>query len=144
MTQNTNNTPTSTVETLEQQVKNTPAKKDVKLQETKVTHDEQHAPVVLHNDTLAIVTKMFTAQSDYENESKYTRTFMHTAVLGAAKAECRRIINSYENEVSRVSKLHPSITREACEVMLLESKKWKQVKAQVEICVSLLKDEFKS
>lgn len=118
--------------------------KEVKPITTPVTHDEQHAPVVLHNDTLSIVTKMFTAQSDYENESKYTRTFMHTAVLQAAKAECRRIINAWENAVSKVSRLHPTETREKCEAMLLESKKNREIKAQVEIAVSLLKDEFKS
>lgn len=143
MTQNTNNTSTSTVETLESSVKNS-KRQDTKLITSPVTHDEQHAPVVLHNDTLAIVTKMFTAQSDFENESKYTRTFMHSAVLGAAKAECRRIINSWENAVSKVSKLHPTQTREQCESMLLESKKNREIKAQVEIAVSLLKDEFKS
>jgi hypothetical protein len=129
--------------TLENAVK-TNVRKDVVLRETKVTHDEQHAPVVLHVDTLAVVSKMFTSQSDFENESKYTRTFLHTAVLSAAKQECRRIINAWENAITKVNKLHPTMSREQAEAQLLESKKNKEIKSQVEIAVSLLKDEFKS
>lgn len=133
----------NTLMTLEQSAKN--AKPiSARLQETRVSHDEQHEPIVLHNDTMSIVRKMFTAQSDFENESKYTRTFMHTAVLSAAKAECRRVVNAWENAVSKVSKLHPTMTRDQCESQLLESKKNREIHAQVEIALSLLKDEFKS
>lgn len=132
----------TTPETLQQSVASN--ERDVKLQETKVSHDEQHTPVVLHNDTVAVISKMFAAQSDFENESKYMRTFMHTAVLSAAKQECRRIINVWENAVSKVSRLHPTMTREQCEAQLLESKKNREIKARVEIAASLLKDEFKS
>ena len=115
-----------------------------KLVTTPVTHDEQHAPIVLHNDTLAVVGKMFATQTDYENESKFARTFMHTAVLGAAKAECRRIQNVWENAITKLNKLHPTMTREQAEQQLLESKRNKEIKAQVDIATSLLKDEFKS
>lgn len=142
----TNGTTPSTAtlqEIVQQEEKQAPSKKQ-QLIETKVSHDEQHSAVALHNDTLAVVSKMFAAQSDFENESKYLRTFMHTAVLNAAKAECRRIANAWENAVSKVSRLHPTMTREQCEAQLLESKKNREIKAQVEIAVSLLKDEFKS
>lgn len=130
--------------TLESDSKNVSTRKESKLSTTPVTHDDQHSPIVLHNDTLSVVGKMFAAQSDFENESKYQRVFFHSAVLSAAKQECRRIINAWENAITKVNKLHPTMTREQAEAQLLESKRNREVKAQVEICVSLLKDEFKS
>ena len=122
----------------------TSSRSDKKLTETKVTHDDQHAPVVLHNDTLTIVAKMFATQEDYENESKFSRVFFHSAVLSQAKQECRRIVNLWENVITKYNKLHPTMSREQAEADLLESKKNKQIKAQVDIATSLLKDEFKS
>lgn len=139
----TNNTPTvSTLEaSLKQAEKNSKA---TKLQETKVTHDEQHAAIVLHNDTLSVIGKMFTAQSDFENESKFQRVAMHTAVLAWAKQECRRVINAWENEITKFNKLHPTMTREQVQDELLASKKQRETYSYVEVCISLLKDEFKS
>lgn len=136
-------TTTNNTQSLEAAVKNAPQTKR-ELKTTPVTHDEQHEPIVLHRDTVAILGKMFTAQDDYDNESKYQRTAMHTAVLGWAKAECRRIQNAWENAITKVNKLHPTMSREACEAQLLESKKNKEFYAQVQVATSLLKDEFKS
>lgn len=135
---------TTTPQSLENAVKSAAQASKKELKTTPVTHDEQHSPVILHNDTIAVLGKMFTAQDDYDNESKYQRTAMHTAVLGWAKAECRRIQNAWENAITKVNKLHPTMSREDCEKQLLESKKNKEFYAQVQVATSLLKDEFKS
>lgn len=134
--------------TIEQDTKtaavNTSKADKQKLVTTPVTHDDQHTAIVLHNDTVAVIGRMFATQSDFENESKFQRTFMHTAVLAAAKQECRRIQNLWENVITKYNKMHTTMSREQAEAELLESKRNREIKAQVDIATSLLKDEFKS
>lgn len=108
-----------------------------------VTLLEDQTAVILNNDTMAIVDKMYTAQDDIANESKYVRTFIHSAVVAGAKQECRRLVGVWENAITKENKLHPTWSRERAEQELLQSKKMQELKALVDVAVSLLKTEFK-
>lgn len=108
-----------------------------------VTLLEDQIAVILNSDTMAIVERLFTTQDNYSNESKYIRVFMHTAAVMCAKQECRRLVNEWENAITKENKLHPTWSRERAEQELLESKKMQQLKARVDVAVSLLKTEFK-
>lgn len=126
--------------TIEQDVKQ--AKQD-KTHTVPVTLTDEQTAVVLNSDTMTLVSKMFASQDNIAHEAKYTRTFIHTAVIAAAKQECRRIANVWENAITKENKLHPTWSRERAEQELLESRKMQELKAQVDIAVSLLKTEFK-
>lgn len=119
------------------------AKPDNKLREVKVTLAESQEAVIVHENTMQIIGKLFTAQDDIENESKYTRAFLHSAVLQAGKQECRRIQNLWETAVTNVTKLHPTMNREQAAAELLASRKMRELKARVDVATSLLKTEFK-
>lgn len=108
-----------------------------------VTLLEDQTAVILNSDTMAIVDKMYTAQDDIANESKYVRTFIHSAVVAGAKQECRRLVGVWENAITKENKLHPTWSRERAEQELLQSKKMQELKALVDVAVSLLKTEFK-
>jgi hypothetical protein len=108
-----------------------------------VTVKEDQEAVVLNADTMAMVNRMFSAQDDIANESKFTRTFIHTAVLAGAKQECRRISGVWENAITKENKLHPAWSREKAESELLQSRKMQELKALVDVAQSLLKTEFK-
>ena len=104
--------------------------------------DDQSA-VILNTDTMAIVGKMFAAQDDIVNESKYIRTFIHSAVTAGAEQECRRLVGVWENAITKENKLHPTWSRERAEQELLQSRKMQEFKALVDVALSLLKTEFK-
>lgn len=108
-----------------------------------VTLLEDQTAVILNSDTMAIVDKMYTAQDDIANESKYVRTFLHSCVVAGAKQECRRLVGVWENAITKENKLHPTWSRERAEQELLQSKKMQELKALVDVAVSLLKTEFK-
>jgi len=108
-----------------------------------VTLNSDQSAVILNSDTMAIVDKMYTAQDDIANEGKFVRTFIHTAVTMGAKQECRRIVGVWENAITKENKLHPSWSRERAESELLQSKKMQELKALVDVALSLLKTEFK-
>lgn len=128
--------------TLETSVKQ--AVKTAREQHTvNVTLESDQSAVILNSDTMDIVSKMFTSQDDIANENKYIRTFVHTAVISGAKQECRRLVNVWENAITKENKLHPTWSREQAEAELLQSKKMQELKAQVDVASSLLKTEFK-
>ena len=108
-----------------------------------VTLTIDQTAVILNSDTMAIVGQMYTAQDNIANEAKYIRTFIHTAVLSGAKQECRRLVGVWENAITKENKLHPTWSRERAEQELLESKKMQELKALVDVALSLLKTEFK-
>lgn len=128
--------------TIENDVKQSTQKKD-DLRTISVSITKDQTAVVLNSDTMEIVSKMFTSQDDIANETKYTRTFIHSAVIAGAKQECRRLANVWENAITKENKLHPAWSREQAEQELLQSKKMQELKAQVDVAVSLLKTEFK-
>lgn len=131
-----------TKNTIESDVRTASAvKNDTRTIPVSVTKDQ--TAVVLNSDTMEIVSKMFTSQDDIANETKYTRTFIHSAVIAGAKQECRRLANVWENAITKENKLHPAWSREQSEQELLQSKKMQELKAQVDVAVSLLKTEFK-
>lgn len=119
------------------------AVKDSKTRTTTVTLEQDQTAVILNSDTMEFVSKMYTAQDDISNESKFNRTFIHTAVLAGAKQECRRIVNVWENAITKENKLHPAWSREQAERELLQSKKMQELKSLVDVALSLLKTEFK-
>jgi hypothetical protein len=128
--------------TVEQDVKQASAKQD-KQRTIPVTLNEDQSAVILNSDTMEIVSKMYTAQDDIANETKYIRTFVHSAVVAGAKQECRRLVGVWENAITKENKLHPSWSRERAESELLQSKKMQELKALVDVALSLLKTEFK-
>jgi hypothetical protein len=117
---------------------NTP--KEAKITVT-VASDQQ--AVVLNADTMELVDKMFTSQDDIANETKFVRAFIHGAVVAGAKQECRRLQNEWENAITKENKIHPSWSREQSEAELLQRKKMQELKARVDVALSLLKTEFK-
>lgn len=116
-------------------------KNDTHTVSVTVTGDQ--SAVVLNSDTMEIVNKMYTAQDDIANEAKYIRTFVHSAVVSGAKQECRRLVGVWENAITKENKLHPAWSRERAEQELLQSKKMQELKALVDVALSLLKTEFK-
>ena len=130
----------ATKESIETTHKQTPEQSE---RTVPVTLKVDQSAVVLNVDTMAIVGKMYTAQDDIANESKYIRTFIHTAVIAGAKQECRRISGVWENAITKENKLHPTWSRERAEQELLQSRKMQELKALVDVAVSLLKTEFK-
>lgn len=133
---------TETKTTIENDVKQAGQKKEA-TRTVPVTLEADQSAVIVNSDTMAIVDKMYTTQDDVANESKYIRTFMHGAVLAAAKQECRRLQGIWKNAIHKESDLHPTWTAEKCELELLQSKKMQNLKAQVDVALSLLKTEFK-
>lgn len=121
------------------------ATKHAKAEPTKVTVtiESDQTAVILNSDTMEIVSKMYTSQADIASENKYIRTFVHTAVINGAKQECRRLVNVWENAITKENKLHPTWSREQSEQELLQSKRMQELKAQVDVAASLLKTEFK-
>lgn len=130
----------SNVETLENATKQAskPVQKTVP-----VTLESDQSAVIVNSDTMEIVSKMYTAQDDIANESKFIRTFLHSCVTAGAKQECRRIVGVWENAITKENKLHPAWSREKAESELLQSKKMQELKALVDVALSLLKTEFK-
>ena len=108
-----------------------------------VTLESDQSAVIVNSDTMEIVSKMYTAQDDIANENKFIRTFIHSAVTAGAKQECRRIVGVWENAITKENKLHPAWSREKAESELLQSKKMQELKALVDVALSLLKTEFK-
>jgi len=129
--------------TVEQDVKQASAKQTDKSRTVPVTLNEDQSAVILNSDTMEIVSKMYTAQDDIANEAKYIRTFVHSAVVAGAKQECRRLVGVWENAITKENKLHPAWSREKAEAELLQSKKMQELKALVDVALSLLKTEFK-
>lgn len=127
---------------LETSVKNASAAKD-KVRTVSVSLNEGQSAVIVNDDTLDIVNKMFATQDDLANESKYQRRFLHTATIMLAKQESRRVVNEYENAITKENKLHPAWSREKAEEEILQSKKMQNLKARVDVALSLLKTEFK-
>lgn len=126
--------------TIENDVRST--KKD-ETRTVPVTLTNDQSAVILNSDTMEIVNKMYTAQDDIANEAKYIRTFVHSAVVSGAKQECRRLVGVWENAITKENKLHPAWSRERAELELLQSKKMQELKALVDVALSLLKTEFK-
>ena len=118
---------------------NTKETKEVS-QVVNVTVGEKQAAVVVHEDTMSIVGKIFACQNDIENESKFVRMFMHDSVVAGAKAFTQRIISTWENAVTKYSRLHPTLTREDAEFDLLASKKARELKALHDVAVGLRKE----
>lgn len=118
---------------------NTKETKEV-TQTVPVTVGEKQAAVVVHEDTMSIVGKIFACQNDIENESKFVRMFMHDSVVAGAKAFTQRIIATWENAVTKYSRLHPTLTREDAEKDLLASKKARELKALHDIAIGLRKE----
>lgn len=127
---------------IEHDVKNASQKKD-ETRTVPVTLTNDQSAVILNSDTMEIVNKMYTAQDDIANEAKYIRTFVHSAVVSGAKQECRRLVGVWENAITKENKLHPAWSRERAEQELLQSKKMQELKALVDVALSLLKTEFK-
>lgn len=134
---------TATVaKSIENEVKAASQKKD-ETRTVPVTLTNDQSAVILNSDTMEIVNKMYTAQDDIANEAKYIRTFVHSAVVSGAKQECRRLVGVWENAITKENKLHPAWSRERAEAELLQSKKMQELKALVDVALSLLKTEFK-
>lgn len=130
------------VKSIEQDVKAASTKQD-NTRTVPVTLTNDQTAVILNSDTMEIVNKMYTAQDDIANEAKYIRTFVHSAVVSGAKQECRRLVGVWENAITKENKLHPAWSRERAEQELLQSKKMQELKALVDVALSLLKTEFK-
>lgn len=110
------------------------------VREIKITLTKDQEVLIVNDATTALLGKTFIMQDNFENESKYQRAFVLDAVRAHAKAECSRLIAAWDSAIAKTSKLHPTKNREECIVILLESRKAKELKAMVDVAASLKRE----
>lgn len=112
--------------------------KDTRVVNTTVSKDQD---VLIVNDaTIHLLDQAFTMQDNFENESKFNRAFVLDAVRAHVKAECSRILASWDAAIAKTGKLHPTKTRVECEALLLEGRKARELKAMVDVAASLKRE----
>lgn len=89
-----------------------------KLEEVKVTIETgKESAAILYVSTEKIISQAFELQDAYENPSQYQRDALHDAAVMFLKAQCQRSIATWDNLVSKMTKVqkYSAMTRQQIE-----------------------------
>ena len=95
----------------------------IPAREVKTSVRESEDVVIVSDAVTERIGAAFDMQDDIENASKYQRAFLFDAVTAHLKVVCNKAVNDWTRLVDKYSKLHPALTRTACESELLASKR---------------------
>jgi hypothetical protein len=86
---------------------------------------DQEIAAILTIQTDKIIKQAFSLQEDYDNESQFRRDALHDASILFLKASCQRAINTWDNLVTKHSKLtrYRNVGREQVEASLRDNPK---------------------
>lgn len=92
------------------------------------TKKQDGIAVIVNDETAELLTLAFSAQGDYENESKFIRVFLYDAAIARIKYMAQSNVNAWKAARNKYTDLHPTVTKEQAEVLMLESRKARELK----------------
>lgn len=109
------------------------AEKAVEVTSVTVELKENESILIINSETRKMLDLAFSVQSDVENQTKFERGFAFDAVKSRLAYTANSAVATWEREVGKQQKLHPTQTREQVIADMLEGRKAQELKNLAEI-----------